>query len=125
MSFYVYSPLTESACREVITRAVLLAKVESSGGDLLVSQGRNKIRLTLEECGPPNVQKPFGGIRTKVSLNSHEPPESEKPLQKSMMEERRIAEIVRDIITALRPKEICSGYGANVPLESLNEDVAV
>lgn len=113
MSLHVLSPLNFDQIAGAVMRAIPFAKMDVKGDSLLVSHGRQQVRVVLEAWGPLDTS--FGSIRSKVSFYSIEPPEGKEPLEKTMASEVRLGETVRAAIRALRPLETCDGGGKVIP----------
>jgi hypothetical protein len=116
MSLHVFSSLRIPECATAVRRAVPLAQIESKDHNIVVTMGRHRVKLILEEWGPLKISD--SAIQTKVNIYSVEPDERERSLEATMNEEMRLGEAVRAVIESLQSVETWSGDGIIIPPEA-------
>lgn len=108
MKAYVLSPFDANDCKKEVKLALPLAKIESNGSELIVTQGRHQLRLTVEGWGGSQEnQNRFEGIRSEVTIDPvvlQEPGET-SDLAFSDVDDERLKQMLCSVVNVLQPIE--------------------
>ena len=99
MSIHIYSPLSKAEAKEAI-KSTAPQNVEIVEGGGLISFHRTQIRFTIDRILPSDPEHEEG-VRSKINFWGHQPLENDKPLQITIGDDEKIAELMRSIISSL------------------------